>query len=59
MGDFNSVLRDFEWFGGYIQASHRGDKALLTRWQVHQIVTSSKVLGNPNVESTRTFLYLD
>jgi len=31
---------------------------LLTRWQVYQIVTSSKVLGSPSVESTGTLFVL-
>ena len=35
-----------------------GAKNLLTRYQVHQFVTSSKVLGSPSVESTRTLFVL-
>ena len=31
---------------------------MLTRWQVYQIVTSSKVLGSPSVESTWTLFVL-
>ena len=32
--------------------------SVLTRWQVYQIVTSSKVLGSPSVESTGTLFVL-
>ena len=35
-----------------------GAKNLLTHWQVYQIVTSSKVLGSPSVESTGTLFVL-
>ena len=31
---------------------------LLSHWQVHHIVTSSKVLGSPSVESTETSFVL-
>ena len=31
---------------------------MLTHWQVYQIVTSSKVLGSPSVESTWTLFIL-
>jgi len=35
-----------------------GAKNLLTRWQVHQIVTSSKVLGSLSVKSIGTLFIL-
>ncbi|KAL2570200.1 hypothetical protein AAZV13_18G173300 [Glycine max] len=42
----------------YLFKAHDLTSQLLTRWKVYQIVTSSKVLGSPSVESKGTLFVL-